>query len=394
MNTNERQMMKEAQQLIKDKRYDQARVLLMNVDHPKAKDWLDKLDQIAPKRKNADLYGFGSASEAALAANNTSKDIYNSDDVVASTPLDDPASQMDPATAMEFGSRGTRASSITTGDGTAKSGAVLMVLIVTLISSIVVGAALMFSSQYFYLLLIQPGFAAFLVALVVTLAIKQGKVRNAGIGLMAAVVAVVGLYGSYRYFTYVDFRLFAASDIQQAEPSLTNSEVRFVIDQFLLEETGSSGFLGFIRLEAAEGMTISRATSVGGSGLGLNEFFTVGYWILEILFIGFILLAMVSGATNAPFCTDEDKWLRYNTTGYVKREDSETFFNALQAGNINAAAAVMQRNGGQFEVKVAQCSDHASDAMFKVYMKAGRNSQDVVKPTVIPNEVAKMLRAQ
>jgi hypothetical protein len=46
-----KQKMREAQGLIKEKRYDDARKLLRTVEHPTAKDWLKKLDQLDPPKK-------------------------------------------------------------------------------------------------------------------------------------------------------------------------------------------------------------------------------------------------------------------------------------------------------------------------------------------------------
>ncbi|MBZ0300986.1 MAG: hypothetical protein K8J31_14660 [Anaerolineae bacterium] len=43
--------MEYARELIKTKRYDEARAILEKVDHPKAREWLVKLDQIAPRAK-------------------------------------------------------------------------------------------------------------------------------------------------------------------------------------------------------------------------------------------------------------------------------------------------------------------------------------------------------
>ncbi|MBZ0299730.1 MAG: hypothetical protein K8J31_08325, partial [Anaerolineae bacterium] len=45
-----RNQMQHAQQLIKQGRYDEARKLLRSIDHPKAREWLEKLDKRAPAR--------------------------------------------------------------------------------------------------------------------------------------------------------------------------------------------------------------------------------------------------------------------------------------------------------------------------------------------------------
>jgi ERCC4-related helicase len=40
-----------AKELIQEKRYKEARVILQTVSHPTATKWLDKLDQIAPEKR-------------------------------------------------------------------------------------------------------------------------------------------------------------------------------------------------------------------------------------------------------------------------------------------------------------------------------------------------------
>ncbi len=48
-----KEQMLAARELIKNKQYDQARVILENIDHPKAKEWLMKLDGMAPSKSAA-----------------------------------------------------------------------------------------------------------------------------------------------------------------------------------------------------------------------------------------------------------------------------------------------------------------------------------------------------
>lgn len=46
---NAKEQMIKAQQLIKAQRYDEARRILININHPKATEWLAKLDRVAPQ---------------------------------------------------------------------------------------------------------------------------------------------------------------------------------------------------------------------------------------------------------------------------------------------------------------------------------------------------------
>jgi|GEM_PF-4796366 len=50
MSTKER--MTTARDLIREKQYDQARAILVTIDHPKAEEWLAKIDQISPPKAN------------------------------------------------------------------------------------------------------------------------------------------------------------------------------------------------------------------------------------------------------------------------------------------------------------------------------------------------------
>ena len=48
MNNTTTKQLRQAQRLIKSGRYVQARRLLVTIDHPRARHWLEKLDKIAP----------------------------------------------------------------------------------------------------------------------------------------------------------------------------------------------------------------------------------------------------------------------------------------------------------------------------------------------------------
>jgi hypothetical protein len=48
-----KELMLSARDLIKAKKYDEARAILQNIDHPKAKEWLANLDKVAPVKAAA-----------------------------------------------------------------------------------------------------------------------------------------------------------------------------------------------------------------------------------------------------------------------------------------------------------------------------------------------------
>ena len=54
-----REQFEAANALIKAKRYDEARKLLNTINHPKAKEWLARLDTIAPRRRGVNPIAIG-----------------------------------------------------------------------------------------------------------------------------------------------------------------------------------------------------------------------------------------------------------------------------------------------------------------------------------------------
>lgn len=61
-----REMMQQAHQLIKQKRYSEARRILSKIEHPKAKEWLARLDSIAPEMDESGLPAYLSGADAEL----------------------------------------------------------------------------------------------------------------------------------------------------------------------------------------------------------------------------------------------------------------------------------------------------------------------------------------
>lgn len=61
--------MRAAHDLIKAKRYPEARAILVTVDDPRAKQWLDHLDQIAPQEKQHPLWAEALSDEQATTRN-------------------------------------------------------------------------------------------------------------------------------------------------------------------------------------------------------------------------------------------------------------------------------------------------------------------------------------
>lgn len=238
---SEKEDMLRARDLIKAKRYDEARAILTTIDHPTARDWLDKISQL------------------------------NSDPVVQPTVYAD--WQQPESTAVEA----TRSHSRLPVLG------VILLLLFAVVGGVGVGVVLLLSSRVVYLIFASVMIAAVVGGWMVALAARLGKVRVAGVAFLFGLLTGVLIYGTYRYGQYLDERQIAREQILAEAPSLKPDEVEQLIDEVLVEETGYSGFVGMTLLDAEAGMTVVPTRGSSSAELTLNKELTIGYWAMEIL---------------------------------------------------------------------------------------------------------------
>jgi len=91
------------------------------------------------------------------------------------------------------------------------------------------------------------------------------------------------MYGSYHYCRYLGFQLRASVEIFEGFSAATEAEnlgaTKTFLDYALEEETGHSGFFGYILYEAKQGVSIGRLTR--SSSVNLGPVLTWLYWLIE-----------------------------------------------------------------------------------------------------------------
>lgn len=337
--------MTEARDLIQAKRYDEARAILRTVDHPKAAEWLAKIDEIAPASRS-------SISPTPSAPRQPAQPtIVRSKLPLLSLPL---------------------------------------LIIGTLISGIGVGVLLFYSAKVVYLIFASIIIAAALAGLVLMLFVKVGKVRAGRVALVFGALAGLLTYGTYWYLDYSDVRELFRQDIYREEPKADPVLVEQAIDDFFREETGSDGIVGYALLAANEGMTITRASSSSDTGgFTLSRELTMGYWVLEILIALGVPAGIVLGQTNQPFCEETNRWLTFTKLGHVPKDSFDTFLDALQAGDFRQAGSYMQakqtRGLPRLTIHGGRCHEQSPEGRIKITAQhRGRNNTQEIFNRVVP----------
>ena len=121
----------------------------------------------------------------------------------------------------------------------------------------------------------------------ITEIIQRARIRKTSQLLVLSILMAVAMYGSYHYCRYLAFQLRASLEIFEGFSAATEAEnlgvTKTFLDYALNEETGHSGFLGYILYEAKQGVSIGRLTR--SSSVNLGPVLTWLYWLMELAII-------------------------------------------------------------------------------------------------------------
>ena len=230
--------------------------------------------------------------------------------------------------------------------GTVPPPGLLILIVVTAIAGLIAGGLLWFADKRigFYLIVLFPIIAGLIVGFAGSTGARMGKIRNplvAGlIGLLGGVLAG----GAYHYLSFeMSFKSDVRDAIIQQSPSASFSpaDIQQFTDEFLRSEVNDTGFVGFLKLEAKEGITITRSSR--NSGIALKDGWAWGYFIVEMLIIAGLAAIMTSSAAGEPFDERANTWFRDAVyLGGAGGDDAATLASALQSGSFEQAGGLVR----------------------------------------------------
>jgi hypothetical protein len=220
-----------------------------------------------------------------------------------------------------------------------------------------IGGITQLISLFVYLVILFPIMMGFAGGVVMIGAVRQGKVRNPAIATLFGALTGIILYGSMNATGYWQFKQSAAQQIT-AELGQSGGKADALIDEFLQEKTGDRGFIGYVKHNAQEGVSIGR---VGRQGSNLGETGTWIYWLIEFAIIDIMIAIMAYGAANAPFCESCRQWYKHKERlGNVNAKSSENFLTLLNSDQFSQAGALVEPLQGVYpnslEVSQQCCS--------------------------------------
>ncbi len=208
----------------------------------------------------------------------------------------------------------------------------------SLVSGVAIGGATAFIGKFIYFIVLFPLAMGFATGSVLGFAVKKGKIRSPITALGLGVFGGLVTYGSLMYGQYMNFQQETAT-IMGREYNVTNKDLaNQQINEFLQKETGYSGFVGFLKMSANEGTSISR----GSSKLKLNDTFTYLLWLIELGIVGFLAASIPFAAAKEPFNEEGNEWYgEKKWVGSATEESRDELVRLLNMDDMAGAAALL-----------------------------------------------------
>lgn len=171
-----------------------------------------------------------------------------------------------------------------------------------------IGLAAAVVGSLFYIVLVFPVAMGVAAGWLVSRAVRAMKIRAALPMIALSVLAAAAIYGSYHYGRYIALQVQTWLELSSSTSEQVDLKVaRIFVDYALKEETGYTGFSGYLLYKAKSGISIGRFYSQ--NRLALTSVFAWLYWLLELGVILWIARGMGERQMRKPACECCGSWL-------------------------------------------------------------------------------------
>jgi hypothetical protein len=169
--------------------------------------------------------------------------------------------------------------------------------VMVLFWGVIIGLGAAVLSNLVYLVFVFPVAMGFASSNMIAHAIQMAKIRSALQLVFLCLLSAVAVCGTFHYSRYIAFQLRGAweifGDLDQATDPENLQVTQAFLDYALEEETGHTGFFGYMLYRAKDGMSIGRFLDSGLTWL---------YWLAEFGVILWIPLSQGRKLIQTAFC--------------------------------------------------------------------------------------------
>ncbi len=277
-------------------------------------------------------------------------------------------------------------------------GGFLLLLVLAVVAGAALGGILFAVDYYihFYLVLMFPILAGAIAGGLLARGVYSAKVRSPFVAFIVGLVCGVLIFAVYHVASYyVGFRGdVRAIYVENAGEEPTDAELTEFIDFVLEDEVNDTGFVGYLKLIAKDGFSITRTASSSSSGIDLQGNAVFIYWGVEILIVALFAAFMAARAAGEPFNEDANEWygpaLFYATTNAKARKE---LLNALKDGSFQQAGAMLTTQDIKYprlDVNIRRTADggNSQDTYVQIvhFQRRGRSSGVIKQGMLTPSE--------
>lgn len=266
-------------------------------------------------------------------------------------------------------------------------------------AAVAIGAGLIesFVAQWFSLLIVFPLAIGLAVGGFSVWRVGRAKIRAP---LLAGLVAGLGGAAGQVAFHGGEYLLFRSQAIAELRSS-QEGDAAGVLDTYLEQQTGSRGFVGYLKLQAQQGTSIRRAGQSHDNGVKVSGLGSYILWIVEALIAAITAAAMAAGRAREPFCERCKKWYGPATpisTGSGEKAAVAAVIRALEVHDMPGAIRAQGEAGGKATsvlllAQCPSCEEHDPVLTVTVVVQSGKKTKTARKyQTLLRMEEAKELR--
>jgi hypothetical protein len=280
---------------------------------------------------------------------------------------------------------------------------VILVIATALVGGVIGGIVMVITARGTHYAILPAGVGGFAAVIIFSLAIWYGKVKDPLInGLLALVMSIV-VYGTYQFVEYMDFRQTLSNDIRADLGDLDQETTDLIIEEYFIDETGSSGFIGYVRHLLKYGYIVSR---IGRPDRQTGTSETIFNLLLDfglILVVSVLAALMANGRAFCDHCKRYYGRMSISWTagmeilGRVGRDAADDFLNHIKSNQYAQARKLIQRK--QFftpclEIQIERCKTCDVTPIMLTAMRTGgvlSSRRDAVLQQIISPEQYRQL---
>jgi hypothetical protein len=238
--------------------------------------------------------------------------------------------------------------------GKSEPGALLPLFLAALAGGVIAGVLEGVVGHYLIsLVVIFPLLVGLAAGALASWRVGAGNVRAPALAAVAGLLGGLAGQATTHVMDYQFFRMEVAQTLRTEDPGV---DVGAALDAWLRGETGSGGFVGFVKLQAREGVTIKR-----GSGNGI-EFTGAGayvLWVVELLLAAGAAAGLAGARAREPFCEHCRRW--YDRDEIATHGGADRWKDVVAAVERGDAAGALAARGTptvktRADVHLVRCS--------------------------------------